>query len=361
VIASLPAVATAAPPETTLPDREGLSVKGLCHSYGKVPVLEAISLRLAAGEFLSLLGPSGCGKTTLLRLIAGLEPLTTGSVRIDGQEVSQLPAERRGVGMVFQSYALFPNLDVRGNVGYGLRRRRIPRAQAARETEALLERVGLSDFGGRFPSELSGGQQQRVALARALAIAPRLLLLDEPFSALDAKVREETRLWVRSLQRETGVTTVLVTHDQEEAMAVSDRIALLEGGRLVQTGTPDELYRHPATLFVAGFLGTANRFPGIFLPRLDAALEANKDLEAVVRPEDLQLMSPESDGIPVRLCDESFLGPFRRLVVRDTQERMYLCLQASGKPLPVRLGAFASLTARPGSVLRFRDTHLVTA
>ncbi len=214
------------------------------------------------GELIAFLGPSGCGKTTALRCVAGFERPDTGAVLIDGADVTRVPANRRDAGMVFQSYSLFPNLNVRDNVAFGLRVRRRPASERHSRAAELLELVGLSGFGERFPHQLSGGQQQRVALARALALQPKVLLLDEPLSALDAKVRVSLREEIRRLQLELGITTIFVTHDQEEALSVADRVAVLKSGRLEQIGSPAEVYDRPSTPFVAEFVGTMNHLPG---------------------------------------------------------------------------------------------------
>ena len=215
-----------------------------------------------AGEFVCFLGPSGCGKTTLLRSIAGLDPQTSGTIEQGGRDVSNLPPAARDFGIVFQSYALFPNLTVAANVGYGLTSRRQPRAQTAARVAELLALVGLADQGAKYPGQLSGGQQQRVALARALAISPGLLLLDEPLSALDARVRVRLRQEIKELQRRVGVTTIMVTHDQEEALTMADRIVVMNHGRIEQIGSPSEIYRNPATAFVADFIGAMTFIPG---------------------------------------------------------------------------------------------------
>jgi iron(III) transport system ATP-binding protein len=235
-----------------------IEVEQLTVRYGAVPVLEALSLEIPAGCFFTLLGPSGCGKTTLLRSIAGFTQPASGTLRFDGSDVTRLAAHRRGIGMVFQDYALFPDRTVFNNVAYGLRARKTDSATIRLKVEQYLERVGMEAFAQRYPAELSGGQRQRAALARALVIEPRVLLLDEPLSNLDARLRTQIRDSIADLQREIGVTTVLVTHDQEEALAVSDRIALLNKGRVEQIGTPQEIYTRPATAYLAEFLGAAN-------------------------------------------------------------------------------------------------------
>jgi iron(III) transport system ATP-binding protein len=233
-----------------------LRIRDLFKRFGKFTALQDIALDVNRGEFVCFLGPSGCGKTTLLRAIAGLDPQDSGMIEIAGRDVSDLPPAARDFGIVFQSYALFPNLSVAANVGYGLVNRRATRAEIDARVAELLALVGLTEHGQKYPVQLSGGQQQRVALARALATSPGLLLLDEPLSALDARVRLRLRDEVKALQRRLGVTTIMVTHDQEEALAMADRIVVMNQGVIEQVGTPSEIYRKPATAFVADFVGT---------------------------------------------------------------------------------------------------------
>jgi putative spermidine/putrescine transport system ATP-binding protein len=252
---------TAAPAAGT---REGTSVslRDLTRAFGSSKALDGMSLEIAPGELVALLGPSGCGKTTALRIVAGFESADTGEVLVDGKDVSGIPAAKRDMGMVFQSYSLFPNMSALDNVGFGLRMRKASATVRRQRAGELLEMVGLSAQAGQFPHQLSGGQQQRVALARALAIEPRVLLLDEPLSALDAKVRLQLREQIRTLQQRLGTTTLFVTHDQEEALSMADRVGVMRAGKLEQVAAPDELYSRPATAFVAEFVGTMNRLPG---------------------------------------------------------------------------------------------------
>jgi len=226
--------------------------------FGDVAAVEDFNLAAARGEFVSFLGPSGCGKTTTLRMIAGFEQPTAGTIVLGGTDITYRPPNRRNVGMVFQSYALFPNMTVADNIGFGLKVRGRPRDQIAKRVAELLSLIHLPDRGGRYPWQLSGGQQQRIALARALAIEPEVLLLDEPLSALDAKIRVALRHEIRAIQRQLGITTVYVTHDQEEALSLSDRVVVMSDGRIEQIGTPSEIYNFPATPFVASFVGTLN-------------------------------------------------------------------------------------------------------
>jgi len=242
-----------------------LRLVDLSKRFGEVAALDHISLDIAGGEFLTVLGASGSGKTTTLRLIAGFEPPTTGQILMDGADIAALPPYRRDVNTVFQQYALFPHLTVRENVGYGLRMRHVPRAEIERRVTEALALVQLGDLGARKPRQLSGGQQQRVALARALVNRPRLLLLDEPLGALDLKLRRAMQLELKHLQSRVGITFVYVTHDQEEALTMSDRIALMRNGRIEQLGTPDEIYHRPTTRYVADFIGDTNLLRGTVL------------------------------------------------------------------------------------------------
>ena len=240
-----------------------IRLAGCAKSFGAHRVLEPTNLEIAAGETLVLLGPSGCGKTTLLRLIAGLEPPDAGGeVRFGARDVTALPVERRNVGMVFQSYALFPNMTVAENIGYGLKIRRVPRAARHARVAEMLAMMRIGELAGRGIDQLSGGQRQRVALARAIAVAPDVLLLDEPLTALDAKLREVLRVEIDTLLRRLGITTVYVTHDQAEAMALADRLVVMDRGRIAQVGTPREIWFHPADRFVAGFIGATTALPG---------------------------------------------------------------------------------------------------
>jgi iron(III) transport system ATP-binding protein len=235
-----------------------LSLSGISKRFGSFTALDAVDLQIDQGEFVCFLGPSGCGKTTLLRIIAGLETQSGGRIEQAGRDISLLPPAQRDYGIVFQSYALFPNLTVADNVAYGLVNRKVPKAQARERVTELVKLVGLPGSEDKYPAQLSGGQQQRIALARALATSPGLLLLDEPLSALDAIVRVHLRSEIRSLQRKLGVTTIMVTHDQEEALSVADRIVVMDHGRIEQVGTPMQVYREPASPFVADFVGRVN-------------------------------------------------------------------------------------------------------
>lgn len=299
------------------PAGAAIEFRGVQKSYGATSVLEDLSLHIEAGEFIALLGPSGCGKTTALRILGGFETPSGGDVLVDGESVLPLPPHRRGIGMVFQSYSLFPNLTVRKNVEFGLALRRVPRAERKRIALEMLETVRLGGFEHRYPNQLSGGQQQRVALARALAISPGILLLDEPLSALDAQVRAGLREEIRELQLRTGITVVFVTHDQEEALAMADRVAVMRDGRIQQIATPDELFFRPEGAFVAGFVGVTNELPvaarspqpEFWAPPADPA--AGDRL--FVRPDAL-VCEPSTDAVGT-VTSHLFLGATTRITV----------------------------------------------
>jgi len=315
---------------------------GVSKAYGPTTALSGLELTVRPGEFFTLVGPSGCGKTTTLRLIAGFEEPTEGSVAIGGEDVAGVPPEERDVGVVFQNYALFPTMTVAENVAYGLRFADPPGGASRDERVAeLLELVDLAGFGGRDPEALSGGQRQRVALARALAPGPRLLLLDEPMSALDAQLRERLRLQVREIQSELGITTVYVTHDQEEALAVSDRVAVMDDGAVEQVGPPEAVYRRPATRFVAEFVGNNNLFEGEVLDRdggvatvavADGRFRVETDARPgervafCVRPEQLRV-GAGTNRLSATVTGAEFLGPATRVH-----------LEWAGPPLTLRTG-----------------------
>jgi iron(III) transport system ATP-binding protein len=305
-----------------------LKVEGLDKSFGAFSALKAISLDVKFGEFVCFLGPSGCGKTTLLRCIAGLETQSGGRILQKGRDISRAPAAERDFGIVFQSYALFPNLSVFDNVAYGLRSRNLRREAIAKRVAEMLELVGLPQYGAKYPAQLSGGQQQRVALARALAIQPGLLLLDEPLSALDARVRVHLRHEIKALHRRLGVTTIMVTHDQEEALTMADRIVVMNHGVIEQVGSPEEVYRRPTTPFVADFVGTMNFLEGTLAApgrvRLGAAeidagdtgpLAAGAPVKLCLRPEDIRVrdMGPNvPNRVEATISNIDFLGSFCR-------------------------------------------------
>jgi len=305
--------------------------------FADVVAVRDLSLTLAPGEFFTLLGPSGCGKTTTLRMVAGFEEPTEGRVLIEGEDVGPLPPHRRPTNTVFQSYALFPHLSVRDNVAFGLRRKKVPRDEIETRVTEELERVGLAREVDRRPNQLSGGQQQRVALARALVNYPKVLLLDEPLGALDLKLRKGLQIELKRIQREVGITFLYVTHDQEEALTMSDRIAVMNDGRIEQLGTAEDVYERPRTTFVAGFIGVSNLMPGVVVSangdsgsvRLDSGVEVTTAVDglapgdrcyAVVRPEKLRIVPADgpTDGPAVDGVVESsvFLGTSTQIVVR---------------------------------------------
>ncbi len=336
-----------------------LDVLGLTVRYGgSFTALDAVDLSVEAGEVLALLGPSGCGKTTLLRAVAGFVRQAAGQVLVDGASVDDLPPNRRRVGIVFQNYALFPHMTVAENVAYGMEARRVPRPRVAARVGELLEMVQMGGFRDRRPAQLSGGQQQRVALARALAIEPAILLLDEPFAALDRSLRLDMQIEVKRLQRQLGLTAILVTHDQDEAMSVADRIAVMRRGRIEQLGTPVEVYDRPESLFVAGFIGTTNRLRGevaacaggmaavrlaagatLAVP-VDAAIAPGTPVLLTVRPEQLVLHAEAGEGcIPVAL---GLALPLGGLTIREARTEDGATLRLT-EP---RRGAIPALGAR---------------
>ncbi len=295
-------------------------------TFPNTVALEGFDLNVKEGELISLLGPSGCGKTTALRIAAGFEFADSGAVLVGGADITRTPAHKRNMGMVFQSYSLFPNLTVAANVEFGLRTRHVPRLDRQRRVGEILELVQLSSMARRYAHQLSGGQQQRVALARALAIQPQLLLLDEPLSALDAKVRTTLRDEIRRIQTEVGITTLFVTHDQEEALAISDRVCVMSQGRIEQVGSPMDVYRHPSTAFVARFVGSMNELPGevtglgevsvlgLRLPVSKAnAFNSGQRVQLLVRPEDLSL---GADGLAGTVTAVTFQGASTLVGVR---------------------------------------------
>lgn len=345
-----------------------VSLDDVSVTFDALTALDDISLDIAPGEFFTLVGPSGCGKTTTLRVLAGLEPPTTGTVRLGGTDVSGVPPEDRSVGIVFQNYALFPHMSVRENVAYPLEFREPPEGQSVTDrVDELLDLVDMSDAGDREPSTLSGGQQQRIALARALAPGPDVLLLDEPLSALDARLRERLRLTVREIQRKLGITTVYVTHDQSEALAISDRVGVMHDGHIEQVGTPETVYRSPATRFVASFVGDTSIFEGTVtddrsriqvgdgsLPvPSDATPAPGAQVSVSVRPEAFTLSaadedSPDSAGIVATIDHVEFTGPTYRVHCDWNGQTILVTTRADTRPTgPVKL------TASP------EDTHLL--
>jgi putative spermidine/putrescine transport system ATP-binding protein len=342
-----------------------LELNRLVKKFGNTAVVDRVDLTVDRGEFITLLGPSGCGKTTILRMIAGFEYPNGGSIVLAGNEITHLSPNRRNVGMVFQAYALFPNMNVADNIGFGLKVKGMPRAKREQRVGEMLSLIGLAGYEKRFPFELSGGQQQRVALARALAPSPGMLLLDEPLSALDAKIRVSLRQQIREIQRELGITTIFVTHDQEEALSISDRIVVMNAGRVEQVGPPYEIYNRPATKFVATFVGQLNTLSAIVadaarktvsidgqvvtLPALPATARPGDPVALTMRPEAVSLLNGTARDIVLdgRVADVSFLGSVIRLRVElgansvdlDTFNDQRTPPPAHGAPVKVGIAA----------------------
>ncbi len=310
-----------------------ISLNGVTKYFGRDLVLDDVTDEVPQGSLTALLGPSGSGKSTLLRIIAGLEPLNEGRIDLDGRDVTNVPARDRHIGFCFQDYAPFRQLTVFDNVAYGLKVQRVPKTQMRKEVDDLLSLVRLEAFADRYPRQLSGGQRQRMALARALAIKPDVLLLDEPFAALDAQVRGELRGWVRSLQRDLGITTILVTHDQTEAMEIADRLVILNQGRIEQVGTPDDMYDKPANDFVQGFLGPITTLNGV-----------------PCRPHDIELCTPDQ-GVAATVTDIIRLGFEVRVVVSDAQgiSSWVQLTHDEAQRLNLLVGEHVALRARMGA------------
>ncbi|CAO3302868.1 MULTISPECIES: ATP-binding cassette domain-containing protein [unclassified Pseudomonas] len=317
-----------------------VSVQKLQKSYAGSPVFESIDCHIERGEFVTLLGPSGCGKSTLLRCIAGLTSVDSGQILLDGHDIVPLSPQKRGIGMVFQSYALFPNMTVEQNVAFGLRMQKVKADESQLRVREVLELVELGKFAGRYPHQLSGGQCQRVALARSLVTRPRLLLLDEPLSALDARIRKHLREQIRAIQRELGLTTIFVTHDQEEALTMSDRIFLMNQGRIVQSGDAETLYTAPVDLFAAGFIGNYNLLDADSASRL---LQRPVASRLAIRPESITL--GEHGELDAEVRSHSLLGNVIRYRVRvrevelvvDVLNRSPADLHADGKRVSVSI------------------------
>ena len=347
------------------PARAGVEVRlaGLRRQYGSVLALDGLDLTIGPGELVVLLGPSGCGKTTTLRLLAGLEDADGGTITVAGKEITRVPANRRDMGMVFQAYSLFPHMTVTQNVAFGLRLRHRGKAEREKRALEMLDLVGLSEQADRYAHQISGGQQQRVALARALAIQPQVLLLDEPLSALDAKVRAQLRDEIRRIQLEVGITTLFVTHDQEEALAIADRVGVMKDGRIEQLGPPTQIYSRPATPFVAEFVGLTNRLAGTVagstvtvrgrdLPLVDVSTPPGP-ATALIRPEAVTVASDDQAGqgpLTGTVIATTFLGATSRVTVDLGDTRIMAQLptaEASGLPA----GSRVTLTIRPDPVL----------
>ena len=310
-------------------------MSGIRKEFGSTVALSDFTLEIESGELICLLGPSGCGKTTALRVLAGFEKPDAGTVIVGGEDITSLPTAKRNFGMVFQEYSLFPNMTGRANVEFALKLRKAGSAERKETVDRLLTITGLTEHADKFPHQMSGGQRQRVALARALASQPRVLLLDEPLSALDAKVRDSLREEIRRVQREVGVTTLFVTHDQHEALAIADRVGVMSNGRLEQLDPPRALYERPASAFVAGFVGTVNRLPaepeGDRWRVLNRSINAQATVQgahlAVIRPEQLMIDADPSGGATV--TEVTFLGPLTRVVVKRSDQSLIADLLTS--------------------------------
>jgi len=307
-----------------------LTLERIRKSFGESVAVEDFQLQVAQGEFVSFLGPSGCGKTTTLRMVAGFEQPTAGRITLAGEDITNARPAKRDVGMVFQSYALFPNMNVADNIGFGLKVKDVPKTEIGARVDELLELIGLPEKAKSYPYELSGGQQQRVALARALAVRPKVLLLDEPLSALDAKIRDELRTEIRRIQRQLEITTIYVTHDQEEALALSDRVVVMSRGVVEQIGTPFDIYNYPSTRFVASFVGRLNRIPSVVVDAAAGIVETGtyrihtnqpitqgvgSPVDVLLRPEELELGGAEANQLPGTIENVSFLGSIVRVAV----------------------------------------------
>ena len=337
-----------------------LSIEGAVKTFGANTVVKGFDLSVEKGEFVSFLGPSGCGKTTVLRMIAGFERPTSGRIIIDGRDVTDLAPNRRRIGMVFQAYALFPNMNVSGNIAFGLKIAGLSKAETEARVQEMLGLISLSHLAARYPYELSGGQQQRVALARALAPRPQVLLLDEPLSALDAKIRVSLREEIREIQRSLGITTVFVTHDQEEAMSISDRIVVMNGGRADQIGTPSEIYNRPSTQFVAGFVGTLNVLKAqvqdlaaqtvtvggntVQLAQPVKTADADGKLTLALRPEALSLRPAEGRDVAFEgvVKGVNFMGSVIRIRMEVGDETMSFDMFNSPDLVPPAVGDHAT-------------------
>jgi putative spermidine/putrescine transport system ATP-binding protein len=337
-----------------------VQLRDLRRTFGQTKALDGLTLDLAPGELVALLGPSGCGKTTALRVLAGFERADSGEVVVGGERIEHVPAQKRDMGMVFQNYSLFPNMTALDNVGFGLRMRKQGAESRKSKASELLEMVGLAAQAGQYPHQLSGGQQQRVALARALAFEPKVLLLDEPLSALDAKVRLQLREQIRSLQLRLGTTALFVTHDQEEALSMADRVGVMNRGRLEQIAVPSELYARPATAFVAEFIGTMNRLVGtlveggvLVLGRVvavqDSGSTTSSEVDVLVRPEGLRLSVQEhGEGI---VTGKTFLGSVTRLAVLISESTQVLVDHPSNDAGAIAAGTAVHIEIAADSVL----------
>lgn len=354
-------------------ETEFLKLEGLGKTFGSTKVVHDVDLTVGRGEFVSFLGPSGCGKTTILRMIAGFERATTGQIIVEGQDVTNLKPHQRKIGMVFQAYALFPNMNVAGNIGFGLKIAGLGKDTARARVKEMLTLIGLPGYEKRFPYQLSGGQQQRIALARALAPQPSMLLLDEPLSALDAKIRLSLRQQIREIQKELGITTIFVTHDQEEALSMSDRIVVMRAGHAEQIGSPFDVYNRPHTNFVASFVGTLNVLKGTVADpaartvKIDKSIialtedlggrRAGDDISIAVRPEAVSLgpFPGREQRLSGHIADVSFLGSVIRLRIGIGANSISLDTFNNPSVPPPVAGAPAELSFAQGDLLVLQD------
>ena len=337
-----------------------LKIVDVRKSYGKKEVLKGVSLTAGTGEFLALLGPSGCGKTTLLNTISGIVRQDAGQVLVDGRDISHSPIEKRNIGVVFQNYALFAHMNVFENVAYPLRLKKVPKAELQQRVGQALETVRLDGYAPRRIAQLSGGEQQRVALARAIVYRPDILLLDEPLSALDRKIREQMQIEVRRIQREIGITTVFVTHDQGEALSMADRVLLMHGGQIIEDNTPAEVYLHPKSAFAADFIGASNVLEGRYehgrvnagglaLPVGEQAVSDGARVRALIKEENLALLPPGQGDLSARIQDKLFLGQSIRITLR-CGERSLVALVPAREAEPLTVGSDVDLRVMGASV-----------
>jgi iron(III) transport system ATP-binding protein len=343
-----------------------ISIRNAVKKYGSKAIIPGLSVEIRDKEFFTLLGPSGCGKTTLLRMIAGFNSIEGGDFYFNDRRINDLEASKRNIGMVFQNYAIFPHYTVKQNVEFGLKNRKLPGAEIEASTTEFLKLMKIMEFKDRMPERLSGGQQQRVALARALVIKPDVLLMDEPLSNLDAKLRLEMRQAIRELQKEVGITTVYVTHDQEEAMAISDRIAVMKDGVIQQLGTPREIYQRPANVFVATFIGTTNLIEAQYQPdgkRVkmggyefsmgNIACDTESPLVLSVRPEDLQISTEANGGVKSRITDSIFLGMNTHFLAELPGGQVVQVIHESSMDGGFQAGDTVYLGIKPGKINAF--------
>jgi len=342
--------------QTTARQATSVELQDVCKDFGSNRVLKNLDLRVEPGEFVSLLGPSGCGKTTALRLVAGLEQVTSGVIRLDGADVSNVPTNKRDIGMVFQSYSLFPHMTALQNTMFGLQMRKTAPAEARERSLEALDMVGLAGFDERYPHALSGGQQQRVAVARALVTSPRVLLLDEPLSALDAQVRMQLRVELRHIQQNLGITTIFVTHDQEEALAISDRVAVMNAGRIEQIGEPEQLYLEPHNTVVAGFVGASTlvdavvtgrqaKVWGLTVPVLGDVPDG--PCQIYLRPENVRVVADGEPGAEATVETTTFLGPVRRTLLRMPDAQLLTIQHPAAQHLDVGTKVRVNLSDSP--------------